>query len=100
MSSHKASTLDRIRQENVILILQDATEIDFSGRKTIDGMGYLNKDKSQGFYLHPSIAVTPSGLCLGLVGLQHWIREKLGIREERKQKSIEEKRELLLAKRI
>jgi Transposase DNA-binding/Transposase Tn5 dimerisation domain len=91
ISSHKASTLERIRRENIILIPQDTTEIDFSGRKTIDGMGHLGKEKSQGFYLHPSIAVTPSGLCLGIVDLQYWVREKLGIREERKQKSIEEK---------
>lgn len=49
MSSHKASILDRIRQENIILILQNTTEI-FSARKTIDGIGCLNKDKSQGFF--------------------------------------------------
>lgn len=91
MSSHKMSTLDRIKQQDIVLIPQDTTAIDFSGRKTINGMGYLDKEKSHGFYLHPSIAITTSGLCLGVVDLQHWSRDKLGIREERKQKSIEEK---------
>ncbi|MBD0391135.1 transposase [Wolbachia endosymbiont of Pentalonia nigronervosa] len=64
LSSHRASTLERIKQENIVLIPQDTTEIDFSGRRTISGMGYLGTEKSHGFYLHPSLAVTTAGLCL------------------------------------
>lgn len=91
LSSHRSSTFERIKQENIVLIPQDTTEIDFSGRETISGMGYLGTEKSHGFYLHPSLAITPSGLCLGVLDFQYWVREKLGIREDRKRKAIEEK---------
>lgn len=89
--SHYDATLERIKKEKVVLIPQDTTEIDFSGRKNLRGMGYLGDEKSQGFYLHPSLAVTPEKLCLGLVDVQIWQREEFGIRDQRKDKPIEEK---------
>jgi hypothetical protein len=91
LSPHKDATLERIKHEKVVLIPQDTTEIDFTGRNPISGMGYLGKENSHGFYLHPSLAVTPERLCLGLVDVQTWTREKLGTRGQRKNKPIEEK---------
>jgi hypothetical protein len=55
------------------------------------GLGYLGTEKSHGFYLHPGLAITPSGLCLGLIDFQHWVREKIGMSGDRRQKAIEEK---------
>jgi hypothetical protein len=91
LAPHKNATLERIKSEKIVLIPQDTTEIDFTGRKPIAGMGYLSSEHSHGFYLHPSLAITPERLCLGLVDMQIWTREKLGTREKRKAKPIEEK---------
>lgn len=91
LACHQHSTLERIKNEKIVLISQDTTEINFTGRKAINGMGYLGTEKSQGFYLHPSLATTPERLCLGVVDFQSWSRKKLGIRHERKNKPIEEK---------
>jgi hypothetical protein len=91
LSCHQQSTLERIKNEKIVLIPQDTTEIDFTGRKAINGMGYLDTQKSQGFYLHLSLATTPERLCLGVIDFQSWTRKKLGIRKERHNKSIEEK---------
>jgi hypothetical protein len=52
LASHQAATLERIKNERIVLIPQDTTEIDFSDRKPITGMGYLGDERSQGFYLH------------------------------------------------
>jgi hypothetical protein len=87
---HKEATIERIKKEKIVLIPQDTTDMDFSGRETISGMGYLNSEKTQGFYLHPSIAVTPDRVCLGIVDIQMWVREELGSRKQ-KNKPIEEK---------
>lgn len=88
---HYDATLERIKKEKVVLIPQDTTEIDFSGRKTLEGIGYLTAEESQGFYLHASLALTPERLCLGLVDVQTWLREELGVKQQRKFKPIEEK---------
>lgn len=91
ISPHREATLERIKKEKVVLIPQDTTEIDFSGRKSISGMGYLGSEYSQGFYLHPSLAVTPERSCLGIVDMQVWTRKKLGLRKDRGKKPVEEK---------
>lgn len=91
LGPHIESTLSRIKSEKVVLIPQDTTEFDFTGRKSMNGVGYLAHENSQGFYIHPSIAFTPERCCLGTIDFQLWIREQLGSREQRKNKPIEEK---------
>lgn len=91
LSPHKDATIERIKQESIVLIPQDTSTIDFSNRQSIKGMGYLNDEKSQGFYFHPSLAITPDKQCLGVVDIQAWIREKIGVRHTRKNRNIEEK---------
>lgn len=91
LSPHKNASVDRIKNEKIVLMLQDTTEIDFTGRKSIKGMGYLDSEHSQGFYLHPNIAVTPDRLCLGVTNIQMWTRDLIGVRKDRFKKSIEEK---------
>lgn len=91
LKSHQEATVERIKNEKIVLIPQDTTEIDFTGRKPLEGMGYLGHEKSHGFYLHPSLAITPNRLCLGIIDLETWTRKELGIRHKRKNKPIEEK---------
>ena len=91
LSPHREATFARIKKEKIVLLPQDTTEIDFTGRHPIQGMGYLTSENSHGFYLHASIAITPERLCLGVVDMQTWAREKLGTRLERDKKSIEAK---------
>lgn len=91
LTPHYEATLERIKKEKVVLIPQDTTEIDFSGRKSLEGIGYLGNDESQGFYLHPSLAITLEKLCLGLVNMQIFRRDELGIRAQKKDRPFEEK---------
>ena len=91
LTPHYEATLERIKKEKVVLIPQDTTEINFSGRKTLEGMGYLKDENSQGFYLHPSLAITPEKLCLGLIDVHIWKREKFGISKQQDKLPLEEK---------
>ena len=93
LSPHESSILSRIEEEKVVLILQDTTDINYSNRKPIKEMGYLKNEKSQGLYLHPSIAVTPEKLCLGVVDAH---RSK----GPKKAKANRTKRKLSLAKSL
>jgi len=90
LAPHRESTLKRIKNEKIVLIPQDTTEINFSGRK-ITGMGYLSGKDSLGFYLHPALALTPERLCLGVVDMQTWTRKSLGKRKKRTPQPLEEK---------
>lgn len=91
LGPHIESTLNRIKEQNVVLLVQDTTEIDYNHRAPIDGLGPLQSDRDQGFYLHPLLAVTPERLCLGLLDANIWVRDELGKKKLRKQKPIEEK---------
>jgi hypothetical protein len=91
LSPHKKATIERIKKESLVLIPQDTSTIDFSKRQPISGMGYLNDKKTQGFYIHPSLAVTSDKQPLGVIDFQAWVRKELGTRHTRKNRSIEEK---------
>jgi hypothetical protein len=74
LQPHKDATIERMRQESVILLPQDTTELDFTGKKDIRGLGNLGPyEKRQGFYLHPTLAITPDRLCLGVVHTKIWV---------------------------
>jgi hypothetical protein len=101
LAPHHLATLDRIRSEKVALLLQDTTDIDFTGRQSISGIGYTGSTQEtqksmKGFFLHPTVAVTPQGLCLGTVDSQIWIRENPPVAKKDKKitpydKKIEDK---------
>lgn len=91
LAPHGEATLKRIAQEPVVLIPQDTSEIDYSHRKKVEGMGPLSFESQQGFYLHASIAVTPDRVCLGVLDGKMWSRDKLGKGASRRQRPIQEK---------
>ncbi len=92
LAPHLKATQKRIKKEKIVLIPQDTTEINFTGRKPISGMGYLSCENSHGFYLHTSLAITPERSCLGVVDAQILIRETIGKSQKgRDNRPIEEK---------
>lgn len=91
LSPHMEATIKRIKDEKIVLMPQDTTELNFSHREEVQGMGELSRDFEQGFHLHPTIALTPSGTCLGIINSEAWIRETLGEKAKRNKKPIEEK---------
>lgn len=91
MSGHQASTLDRIKQEAVVLIPQDTTFLNFATDAKSKEMGTLRiKDANQQL-LHTSIAITPSRVNLGIVQGNMWQRPEEKAGKSRNIKPIEEK---------
>lgn len=92
LTPHIEKTCQRIRQHDVVLVVQDTTELDFSRHAPTDAR-CLDKPTRLGFYDHTYLATTPERLCLGIVGGEQYDRspESLGKKLERKALPIEEK---------
>jgi hypothetical protein len=95
LQPHVERTHRRIRKHPVVVVAQDTTELDYTGcRDRNRDAGPLSRPRQRGFYLHPSIAFTPEGVCLGTLHAKIWARdiETFGTsRATVKSKPIEEK---------
>jgi Transposase DNA-binding len=75
LEPHYQCSEQRIAQHPRVLCIQDSTELAYTGKGDIAGLGPLNYEKRQGLYLHPTLAVTPERLCLGVIDAWMWRRE-------------------------
>jgi hypothetical protein len=58
----------------VVLCIQDTTELDFTSQPGIAGLGRLSYEAQHGLYVHPTLAVTPEGVALGVIDAWIWAR--------------------------
>ena len=93
LAPHKEATLERMRDHSTVLLIQDTTELDFTGKKSSGNLGLLNWKERTGFLNHTMIAVTPERLNLGVVDAKVWSRplDYKPTGTSRKQKPIEDK---------
>jgi hypothetical protein len=75
LAPHIGATVERMRAHPRVLCIQDTSEIDYTGKPSMQGLGPLNLETRQGLYLHPTLALTPDRLCLGLLDAYLWTRE-------------------------
>ena len=74
MAPHWSQTQARMALHPVVLCVQDTTELNFNGQQ-IEGLGPLTYEAQRGMYLHPTIALTPERLQLGVLDAWMWARE-------------------------
>jgi hypothetical protein len=93
LAPHIASSVKRMRGEPVILAVQDTTYIDYSGHRATEGLGPMNDRDGWGLLCHGTLAFTPEGLPLGVLGLRVWARDPKNRRlnATRPGRAIEEK---------
>jgi hypothetical protein len=75
LAPHSKRTVERMGAHPRVLCIQDTSEIDYTGKPSMQGLGPLNLELRQGLYLHPTLALTPDRLCLGLLDAYTWTRE-------------------------
>ena len=92
LAPHIACTEERLRAYPRVLCIQDTTELDYTDKKGIDGLGPLNYESRWGLYLHPTIAITHDRVPLGVLDWHIMVREpgSLGQRADPK-RPLEEK---------
>jgi len=99
LQPHRDATLERIREQPVVLIPQDTTELDLTRpHEMMAGVGPLNSTSRVGEHDHVSLALTPEHLPLGTVDANVWARDPVEFekdadekRAERRAKAIEDK---------
>ena len=76
LESHRLRTIERMRECEVVLVVQDTTNLCYTTkREKIENLGYVDSPKDYGMLLHPTIAFTPDGLCLGVTTQQTVVRD-------------------------
>lgn len=91
--AHQSSTICRINDQQVILAVQDTTELNFTHHPGKKGMGYLDSRLSRGLKVHSTFCVSALGVPLGLLNQQVWTRDfkELGKKHLRHKKDIKDK---------
>ncbi len=97
---HQQKTVERCRGHELLIAIQDTTDVDYSTHPKTTGLGHLQGKRTkgrlpQGLKVHSVLAVSPEGVPLGLLFQQVWVREEERASEEeqvhRRHQSIEEK---------
>ena len=91
LEPHAACTLERAREHSLVLAIQDTTELDYTGKNDIKGLGPLSYEAQRGMYLHPTFLVTPERVPLGLFDAWMWARDPETFGHETSHLPIEEK---------
>ena len=91
---HQERTIQRMKGEAVVLVVQDTTYLNYSGYEDVSGLGPIGDSRSnaQGLIMHSALALTTGGLPLGFLTQKIWAREGYqDVKNARKNKSIESK---------
>jgi hypothetical protein len=68
-------TARRCLDEDVVLVVQDTTTLNFTGLHSIPELGPIDSGGlARGVHLHTALAVTASGQVLGILDQQYWAR--------------------------
>jgi hypothetical protein len=94
LAAHREATMARCRQQEVVLLVQDTTELDYThSNLEIRGLGVLDHRDRRGMHLHLNAAFTPEGCCLGVLDAEFITRreETIGQARQRAHLPIDEK---------
>lgn len=77
LKPHIAATGQRIRQNDVVLLVQDTTELDLTRpEQQVVGAGPIECASRRGAFHHPLVAFDTNGVPLGTVWSKSWAREE------------------------
>lgn len=93
LGGHQKSVVARSQRCEVVLALQDTSELDYSEhRKGTRGIGPISNPEARGLKLHTVLGVSEAGVPLGILHQRMWSREMpVGTRRASRQRRIEEK---------
>lgn len=95
LAPHRHATLERIKQQKCVVIVQDTSEIDVTRpEEQVQDAGPLDAGARRGCLLHPSVAFTQEGIPLGTVAADCWTREDVPEEDRPKTKAERDKHRL------
>jgi hypothetical protein len=73
------ATAQRCLDQDVLLVVQDTTTLNFTGLHAIPELGPIDSGGlARGVHLHTALAVTTSGQVIGILDQQYWARPQPG----------------------
>lgn len=101
LEPHYEATLQRVRQQAVVVLAQDTSEIDLTRpHQQVRGAGPLGAGSRRGLFVHPLLALTADGVPLGSLWTKVWTRAEpsgprldQATRERQRQQTPIEKKE-------
>jgi hypothetical protein len=95
LEPHHQATIERMRHEPVVLVVQDTTSLCYTTHPGMKGIGPISNKVNgpQGIEVHSAQAFTPAGLPLGILDIEAWARDpaEFGKSKDCNNKPIEEK---------
>jgi hypothetical protein len=91
LSGPKQATLARIRTQEVALLVQDTSFLNYGTLQAKAGMGTVKERVRDEYLRHTTVAFTPERVNLGVLGATLWQRPEQPVGHKRKRKPIEEK---------
>jgi len=97
IATHRERTIERMMSHDLVLVVQDTTDLNFATRHHTKGLGPIGTNqtgaKSFGLHLHSSLALTTDGLPLGVLRSTCYAPEDSGgARKKSAGRPIEEKK--------
>ena len=74
LGAHTDCAMTRMAAHEVVLCIQDTTELDFNGQEA-SGLGPLSYEAQRGMFAHPTYAVSTSREPLGVLDAWMWARK-------------------------
>ena len=69
-------SVERMRRQPVVWCVQDSTELDDTAQPGLAGLGPLSYLRPLGVSVHPTLAVPPAGVPLGVLDAGRWTRDR------------------------
>jgi hypothetical protein len=91
LSGHRQATLERIRAQEVALLVQDTSFLNYGTLQPKTGVGTVKERVRDEYLLHTTVAFTPERVNMGVLGAKLWQRPEHSVGRERKHKPIGEK---------
>jgi hypothetical protein len=91
LSGHKQATLERIRGQEVALLVQDTSFLNYGTLQPQVGVGTVKEKGRDEYLLHAPVAFTLERVNMGVLGAKVWQRPEQPVGHKRKHKPIEEK---------
>lgn len=85
---HQRKTVERCRNHDCVIAIQDTSELDFTHMKSVEDLGPLNDENRRGFFIHGHYVVSEEGLPLGLIGADTITRDDEHFRRAAQRKSL------------
>ncbi len=78
---HRTATINRIKEQKVVLCINDTSSLDYTTKSSIEDLGLLEASSRRGLFLHPLIAISSDRIPLGTLHVNFWKREGVNNRE-------------------